>query len=382
MLGKNLTIVKAENGNVLIYNDTPDLLVSIPTGTPIELNNTLLQFRLGLTAGGGVISFGANQVSQTQMEGSAAVPFTGTIQDLFAIMEEFVASPAGGGGGDASGAKQDEQTQELRDINANLVDVLVNQVSGAQVSKSYSEAVGAGLIDGASYVQKSAYNASIGVISEPNIQVIGAGGGIYTGFVATDNNVQVLSSSNSDTGTLQVTFLRNSTSTEYETLTIPVTGTTPSNSAFKAYRIHTANFIPSNPAVTPYNLGTITIRQVGNPGNVFGLMLPYRNQTNTGVYTVPKGKIAVIEEIRYTTGNSGGGSTSAFVHTAIQVKATSEVFYRTRRPNIVAYGVQVTDKIEGGLWFGESTDIALVVTEANTANTKISASFSIIVKPA
>jgi hypothetical protein len=139
MLGKNLTIVKAENGNVLIKNNAADVLVSIPTGTPIELNNTLLQFRLGATAGGGIISFGASQVDNTQIEGNAAVPFTGTIQDLFAIMEGFVASPAGGG--DANASNQNTQINIANAIKNDLtlsknnIDLIKNSTTLQEKSK-------------------------------------------------------------------------------------------------------------------------------------------------------------------------------------------------------------------------------------------------------
>ena len=378
-LGKNLTIIKAENGNVLIQNSAADILASIPIGTPIELKDTLLEFRLGPTIVGGIISFGASQVDNTQTEPSAAIPFAGTIQDLFVIMQDFVAAPAsGGGGGDASGAKQDEQTEELRDVNSNLAEVLANQVSGRQVVTDYSDAVERGMIDGVSVVLKAGYNPNIGVTVEPNHQLIGGGGGLYTGFITSDGNIQVVSSSASDIGTLSITYLASPTSTDYQTTTISVNGTTPVNPGIKAFRIHTANYIPSTPSVNPQNLGTITVRLQSTPANVFLVVLPYRNQSNTAIYTVPKGKKATIKNIRYSTGNSTG-STGAYVHTAIATKSTTEAFFRFRRPQIIAYGVQVID--DAGLVLGENTDIALYVTEANTANTKISASFSVFLEP-
>jgi hypothetical protein len=170
MLGKNLTIVKAENGNVLIKNNADDILVSIPTGTPIELNNTLLQFRLGPTVGGGIIGFGASQVSETQTEGSAAVPFTGTIQDLFTIMEGFVASPAGSGGSGSGGATSTNQLTQIavaNDIKANT--------TGLATETTLQQLKNSSTLEGKSKVRIIAQATN-------NARVLKVGSGTFCGF--------------------------------------------------------------------------------------------------------------------------------------------------------------------------------------------------------
>lgn len=381
-LGKNLTIYKAENGNVLILDNNlpPNVLVSFPTGTPVELQETLVTMKLGGVASEN-ISLTVEQVDFVQLWNQAPTPFTGAItNDLMVLMQDFLANPAAVGGGGATESTQ----QQILDENiaqTNFQSLLSeNQTNGNQVVNDYILAVGRGKIAGVSTVLKSGYNQNINVTNEPNGHVIGTGGGQQY-FPNSDVNVQVVSSGAGDIGILYCTILENANSTDYTQKPINVNGTTPVN-GFKAFRIHSAYFVPANPVANPYNVGTITIREQATPANVFLVMLPYRNQTNAAVYSVPTGKKAFIKSIRYTTGNSGGGASSAYVHTAIYQRNQSDKSIRARRPCIVPYGAQVVDETEAGIPFAANTDIVLMVTEANTANTKISAAFTIILEPA
>lgn len=382
-LGKNLTIYKAENGNVLILDNNlpPNVLVSFPTGTPVELQGTLVTMKLGGVANEN-ISLAVEQVDFVQLWNQSPTPFTGAItNDLMLLMQDFLANPAAAGGGGATESTQ----QQILDENitqTNFQSLLSeSQTNGNQVVNDYILATGRGKIAGVSVALKSGYNQNINITNEPNGHVIGAGGGQYTFLPAADVNIQVVSSSAADIGILYCTILENANSTDYTQKPINVNGTTPVN-GFKAFRIHSAYFVPSNPVANPFNVGTITLREQTNPANIALVMLPYRNQTNTAVYSVPKGKKAFIPSIRYTTGNSGGGASSAYVHTAVYVREQPTNTVRARRPCIVPYGAQVVDDTEAGLPFAEKTDIILMVTEANTSNTKISASFTIILEPA
>jgi len=312
---------------------------------------------------------------------------------LSAILALIAPVSGGGGGGGATAAKQDDQTAELvnqtaiqgstlpsiRTSNldiANSAALILNALLGGTPSQEFVQAVLLGLIPNVSGVVKAGFNPDVDIITAPNYQLIGAGGGSYTGFVATDNNIQVVSSSASDVGNLYIQYLADANSTEYVEGIIPVTGTTPSN-AFKAYRIHTAYYVPTNGNI--HNLGTITVRQVATPTNVFLIMLPFVNQTNTGVYTVPKGKKALVLSPTCTI---GGSSTSAYAKVALFRKATTATAFRQQQPLLVAFGAPVEGQRNGGLVLGESTDLTFIATSCSANNTEITSSFTILIFPA
>lgn len=259
-----------------------------------------------------------------------------------------------------------------------VADLAANQINGNQVSLDYVLAASMGLIAGVSVIQKSAYNPDVDIITAPAFQIVAAGGGFpYSGFVAADGNVQVVSSNAGDVGNIYVQYLADANSTAYQEGVIPVNGTTAQNSTFKAYRIHTAYYKPTNGNI--YNLGTITIRQQATPTNIFAIMLPYTSQTNTGVYTVPAGKEVEILAASCTIGNATGGA-SSFIKTAIVHKSTTETSFRGRRPVQTSFGMQYTDPPTVVLRLPEKTDIMFVVTSANTNNTEVTFSATIIQK--
>lgn len=326
---------------------------------------------------------------------SSGATFGADIDTAIAAILTLIApsTGGGGGGGGATAAKQDDQTAELvnqtaiqgstlpsiRTSNldiANSATLILNALLGGTPSQEFVQAVLLGLIPNVSGVVKAGFNPDVDIITAPNYQLIGAGGGSYTGFVATDNNIQVVSSSASDVGNLYIQYLADANSTEYVEGIIPVTGTTPSN-ALKAYRIHTAYYVPTNGNI--HNLGTITVRQVATPTNIFLIMLPFVNQTNTGVYTVPKGKKALVLSPTCTI---GGSSTSAYAKVALFRKATTATAFRQQQPLLVAFGAPVEGQRNGGLLVGESTDLAFTATSCSANNTEITFSLTILIFPA
>ena len=319
--------------------------------------------------------------------------------DVAAVRDSLTAAlnaGGGGGGGDATAANQLLQLSEAQDQTtiqgstlpsirlsnldtaAATTQLATNQINGNQITLDYVLAASMGLIAGVSVIQKSAYNPDVDIITAPAFQIVAAGGGFpYAGFVAADGNVQVVSSNAGDVGNIYVQYLADANSTAYQEGVIPVNGTTAQNSTFKAYRIHTAYYKPTNGNI--YNLGTITIRQQATPTNIFAIMLPYTSQTNTGVYTVPAGKEVEILAASCTIGNATGGA-SSFIKTAIVHKSTTETSFRGRRPIQTSFGMQYTDPPTVVLRLPEKTDIMFVVTSANTNNTEVTFSATIIQK--
>lgn len=400
---ENDLVVKTNNGfvEIIIYGNgsTNDRSIANPPIGSVwaqkqnVTNPQLIQFYLVDKT----MIAGANFAAIKDLNGD---PFGADIDSALSAILTLIAPTSGGGGsGGATEAKQDDQIAEAvlqtNIQNATLIalpsirtsglatvaateQMAANQTNGAQVSKDYQLAVSMGLIANTTAIQKVGYNPDVDIITAPSFQLVAAGGGAYTGFVAADNSVQVVSSNAGDVGTIYVQYLADANSTDYQEGQISVTGTTPSNSAFKAYRIHTAYYKPTNG--NPHNLGTITIRQVGAPTNIFALILPYTNQTNTGVYTVPAGKEVEILAISCTIGNATGGA-SSFVKTGILHKSTTETSFRARRPALISFGMQYTDPPTVVLRLPEKTDIMFVVTSANTNNTEVTFGATIIQKP-
>lgn len=326
-------------------------------------------------------------------------PFGVDIDSALSAILALIAPVSGGGGGDATEANQTLQIDEAQnqtliqgstlpsirlsnlDTAAATTQLANNQINGKQVSLDYVLAASMGLIAGVSVIHKVGYNPDVDIITAPAFQLVAAGGGFpYTGFVADngDGSVQVVSSNAGDVGNIYVQYLSDANATAYQEGVIPINGTTPQKSTFEAYRIHTAYYKPTNANI--HNLGTITIRQQATPTNIFAIMLPYTSQTNTGVYTVPAGKEVEILAASCTIGNAMGGSGS-FIKTAIIHKLTTETGFRSRRPVQTSFGMQYIDPPTVVLRLSEKTDIMFVVTSANTANTEVTFSATIIQKP-
>jgi len=90
----------------------------------------------------------------------------------------------------------------------------------------YTDLLPLGLIEDAYSVEKFGRNLDIDSGTVP--EDIWNGGGVYTGFqVGAEVVSEVLSSSASDTGTVYIRGLRTPTSTEYETASYTLSGTTP-----------------------------------------------------------------------------------------------------------------------------------------------------------
>ena len=274
------------------------------------------------------------------------------------------------------------QASSLPNIRTSNLDIattnqaILNCLLAGGATQEFVQAVFLGLIPDVSAVAKSGFNPDVDIITAPNYQLIGAGGGSYTVFVASDGNIQVVSSSASDIGTLYFQYLADANSTEYQEGSIAVNGTTNSN-GIKAYRIHTAYYVPSNG--NTHNLGTITLRQVATPSNIFLVMLPFTNQTNTGVYTVPKGKKALVLS---PTCTAGFGSASNYAKVALFVKSNTSNVFRQRQPLLVAFGSPVEGQRNGALVATELTDLAFMATSCSAHNTEITFSLTILIFPA
>lgn len=310
------------------------------------------------------------------------------------------AGAGGGGGGDATAANQQLQLDEAvfqTDIqNATLIalpsirtsglatvaateQMAANQINGSQVSKNYSEAVALGLIVDASGVNKSGENPDVDTGTLP--EAVWNGGGAYTGFPTTapvgGTELQVVSSSAADIGTLFITYLETSASTQYTTIGVPVTGVTPSNTGINAYRVHTAYYSSTANPSTQFNAGTIQVRYRQNNAVVFLAMPIGRNQTYMSGYTIPAGKKGLLLPTTWTVAGAAGNTISGAMYIREFNKSP-----RFRRNAKASFGVPVRDEYTVPIVLPELTDVMPYVTLANGNNIIAQALFDVILSPA
>jgi hypothetical protein len=313
---------------------------------------------------------------------------------------QIATTSGGGGSGGATEAKQDDQITEAvlqtNIQNATLTalpsirtsglatvaateQMAANQINGSQVSKNYSEAVALGLIVDASGVNKSGENPDVDTGTLP--EAVWNGGGAYTGFPTTvpvgGTELQVVSSSAADIGTLFITYLETSASTQYTTIGVPVNGVTPVNTGINAYRVHTAYYSSTANPSTQFNAGTIQVRYRQNNAVVFLAMPIGRNQTYMSGYTIPAGKKGLLLPTTWTVAGAAGNTISGAMYIREFNKSP-----RFRRNVKASFGVPARDEYTVPIVLPELTDVMPYVTLSNGNNIIAQALFDVILSPA
>lgn len=196
-------------------------------------------------------------------------------------------------------------------------------------------------------------------------------GGTYTGFpTGSPEEIQIVSSSASDTGMVMFAYLANSSSTVWQTATATLNGTTPVNTGVTAYRVHTAQYSSGNS--TGFNQGEITIRHRTTVANVFAVMPALRSQTNVCAYTVPAGSTGYITRLF----GQVKGTTTAQVDFDLWVRPLGGS-PRLRRPNSAVNSGPFQAMITGGLVVPAGTDIKVQITTVGN-NIDVIGGFDII----
>lgn len=257
------------------------------------------------------------------------------------------------------------------DILSNPLNSTTSQDADAVVVKSvpFDTLVAAGLADGRSITNKFGRNPDIDSGTVP--EDLWNGGGTYTGFpTGAPEELQVFSSSASDTGTIIFTYLPTTDSTEWLTGSATLNGTTPVNTGITAYRVHTARY--ESGSSTAFNVGDITIRHRTTTANVFSVMPAGRSQTNTASYTVPKGHTGVIKRFSVRVASNTTGTVTG----ALWVRSNGSS-PRLRRPFSAGNGDHFEETIYGGLVLPEKTDIMIRVLTSSANNLEVSGGYDI-----
>lgn len=294
------------------------------------------------------------------------------VTELIAIKNKIIATPA-------TEAKQDSQVTQLTNLNNKFESNNFNTpISNTQknlltTDRDFLLVVAMGLVSGWSLVLKSGRDPDIDTGSVP--EDIWNGGGVYTGFpTGAPEELQVVSSSASDTGVLTVLYLASPTSTSYQSASVTLQGTTPVNTGITAYRVHSANYSPSVNPSTGFNQGTITVRHRTTISNVFLVMPIGTNQTYMSGYTIPAQCTGYLLKAQWVTSNAGTGSFSDVAFWIRNFNSSP----RLRRNSTVSFGGTTKDSISGGLLLPALTDIIPRVNTSSANNAIIVCSYDIL----
>ena len=228
-----------------------------------------------------------------------------------------------------------------------------------------------GKLLGYNMVQRFGNNADVDTATVP--EDVWEGGGVFTGFpTGAPEELEVFSSSASDTGVLNILYLASNTSTAYTSANVTLNGTTPVNTGITAYRVHFATFVSG--ASTTFNVGTITVRHRTTTANVFVLMQPGTSQSFSSGYTVPAGSTGYIKRIFATMGNT----TSAFGRIGLWTRGLNSS-PRIRRPFYLTSSQDWIETPLAGVQITAGTDVILRVTDVSANNQAISAGYDILI---
>jgi hypothetical protein len=236
----------------------------------------------------------------------------------------------------------------------------------------YTDLLPLGLIEDAYSVEKFGRNLDIDSGTVP--EDIWNGGGVYTGFqVGAEVVSEVLSSSASDTGTVYIRGLRTPTSTEYETASYTLSGTTPVPVG-SWWRANTGWYDSGDD--TTFNIGTITVRETATPANIFIAMPIGQSQTTIGCWTVPFGSVALLEQLSVEVSRA---SASATVQGALWTRLYNQsprYQFQFVRGNAVASSPFAP---KTPILYPAQTDISVQITSSSANNIEVFTRFGLVV---
>lgn len=226
---------------------------------------------------------------------------------------------------------------------------------------------------GMSIVNKFGRNSDVDSGTVP--EDIWEGGGVYTGWAAAAETLQVFSSSAADTSagtgarTLRIMGLDANYAVQNETVTL--NGTTPVTTTGTFIRVHSASVQTAGSGGV--NAGILTVRQSTTTTNIFLALEVGLNQSNSSAYTIPAGQTGYMRKIH----GAIRGSTASALDGGIWTRSFGGVF-RQRRPFVISHGTQFIDEIYGGLVFTEKSDIILRISSSSGSNLDVVAGYDLI----
>lgn len=207
------------------------------------------------------------------------------------------------------------------------------------------------------------------------------GGSIYTGQPVgfSPETVTVFSDSSADTAagsgarTIEISGLKSEASTEYETETISLNGTTGVVSINTWWRVN--RLIVLTAGSGGENAGQITVRATTTTANVFAVVAAGFNQSTIAAYTVPANKTMVVLRKRISITRATGADGSATI--SFRVRDPGGV-YRADPIYEIQTGSNVNTVFSAGVTHPAGTDMKVRVENVSDNNTIAEASFEFV----
>jgi hypothetical protein len=193
-------------------------------------------------------------------------------------------------------------------------------------------------------------------------ETIWSAGGLYPwSALASAQTLYVLSTSGSDTGTLEIQGLN----ANYEPLTetVTMTGLTAVTTSTPFLRVFRCVYRGST------NVGTITVRTVSGSGTVVAQVEPEEAQTLMAVYTIPTEHRAFLNVLTAGVGKNDDANVTLYIRPfgeVFQIQSQIKVYQNTFSENFTI-----------PLFIPQKTDIDVRATTTN-ANSECSVSFDLI----
>lgn len=223
-------------------------------------------------------------------------------------------------------------------------------------------AIAQGDVNYYSSVHKFGANFDISISSEP--ESIWSAGGLYP-WAALDaaETLYVVSTSVDDTDTILLEGLDNNYLPILET--IQMTGETAVTTVNQFKRIYRMEYDHGGT-----NVGTVTARTVSGAGVVVAQIDPNLSQTLMAIYTVPAGFTAYIINLDFSVNRNKDAQCRFYargLNASFRIQHLAEVYQNNYR-----YDFTVP------LYFPEKTDFDMIVHQVESANTRVSCNFDLI----
>lgn len=279
---------------------------------------------------------------------------------------------AGGGGekvsGDLIAGKKHLRVKMQSGIPGEVGDVsYLNPMYTAPANAKIAE----GLVPGKTMILRFGRDEDIDTASTP--EDIWEGDGVYTGFPAEVETIEVLSSDSNDTAagsgarTVELSDLQDGSGNMMPNVVVSLDGVTPVSAGAQTYsRGFTAKVITAG--ATGENEGVITVRHSSTTANVFSAMSIGANETSICAYTVPLGHVLDVFHIDMNLSRASGAAGSANV--SLRKRYPGEVFQSLIHPTLTeAHGYSLDS---GYIFtFPALTDVVLRVDSVSDNNTII-----------
>jgi len=246
---------------------------------------------------------------------------------------------------------------------------IVPQTFGASVTRpiDFNLMVSKGLYQGHQLTIKDGINPDIDTGSTP--EDVWGGGGLYTGFVATAGNGELVVSG-ADTGTVFYSYMESPTDTTYQFASIAISGAGTYSLGHNVWRSNYMFF--TNASTT--NVDNISMRLTASPSSIFGVILATHGQTFNSAYTVPQGHSVFFDRI---TGSIRGGNVGAYADCFFYYKEQGKSPI-LRLPFTLNFGSIYFDDVDYLIKFPAGTDFIPHIETVGNNNTSIHISYRIL----